>query len=205
MGRSQKETRNHENAKKLRRKPDNTKNRQNRKGGSNHQGGRVSSGESESKKSEVAPTLGEIGTTREAYRQRLAEKHFLDAQIQSILGGDTGVVEQWCHIENAMKSGDSAEFLTYVPKFIQNMKMVTPLVLQYDAIQSDEGLSEDDPLAVALNWKLDSKKLIQRMNNNAEKLVKCDFLDKKYVDADELIQWYQRNFEGKVLKYDENG
>lgn len=167
--------------------------------------GRITSGEPESEKPEVASALGEIGTSREAYRQRLAEKHFLDAQIQSILGGDTGVVEQWCHIENAMKSGDSAEFLTYVPKFIQNMKMVTPLVLQYDAIQSDEGLSEDDPLAVALNWKLDSKKLIQRMNNNAEKLVKCDFLDKKYVDADELIQWYQRNFEGKVLKYDENG
>lgn len=196
--RSQKEKRNHENAKELRIKHDNKKNRQNRKGESKHQGGRVSSGESESKKSEVAPTLGETGTTREAYRQRLAEKHFLDAQIQSILGGDTGVVEQWCHIENAMKSGDSAEFLTYVPKFIQNMKMVTPLVLQYNAIQSDEGLSEDDPLAVALNWKLDSKELIQRMNNNAEKLVKCDFLDKKYVDADELIQWYQRNFGGKV-------
>ena len=59
--------------------------------------------------------------------------------------------------------------------------------------------------AVALNWKLDSKELIQRMNSNVEKLRRCSFLDENYVDADQLIQWYQKTFAERNLEYDENG
>ena len=104
-----------------------------------------------------------------------------------------------------MKSGNSAVFLMYVPVFIQKMESIAPLVLKYEAIQSDGGLPEEDPLAVALNWKLDSKELIQRMNNNVEKLRRCSFLDENYVEADQLIQWYQNTFEERNLEYDENG
>lgn len=167
--------------------------------------GRITSGEPESEKPEVVSALGEIGTSREAYRKRLSEKHNLDMQIQLILGGSTGAVALWCHIEDAMKSGDSAGFLTYVPVFIQKMESIAPIVLKYEAIQSDEGLPEEDPLAVALNWKLGSKELIQRMNNNVEKLRRCCFLDENYVDADQLIQWYQKTFAERNLEYDENG
>lgn len=167
--------------------------------------GRITSGESESEKPEVVSALGEIGTSREAYRKRLSEKHNFETQIQLILGGSTGAVALWCHIEDAMKSGDSAGFLTYVPVFIQKMESIAPLVLKYEAIQSDEGLPEEDPLAVALNWKLDSKELIQRMNSNVEKLRRCSFLDENYVDADQLIQWYQKTFAERNLEYDENG
>lgn len=142
---------------------------------------------------------------REVYKKRLSEKHHFDTQIQLILGGSTGAVALWCHIEDAMKSGNSAVFLMYVPVFIQKMESIAPLVLKYEAIQSDEGLPEEDPLAVALNWKLDSKELIQRMNNNVEKLRRCNFLDENYVEADQLIQWYQKTFEERNLEYDENG
>lgn len=142
---------------------------------------------------------------REVYKKRLSEKHNFETRIQLILGGSTGAVALWCHIEDAMKSGDSAGFLTYVPVFIQKMESIAPLVLKYEAIQSDEGLPEEDPLAVALNWKLDSKELIQRMNSNVEKLRRCSFLDENYVDADQLIQWYQKTFAERNLEYDENG
>ena len=141
---------------------------------------------------------------REAYEKRLSEKHNLDMQIQLILGGSTGAVALWCHIEDAMKSGDSAGFLTYVPVFIKKMESVAPLVLKYEAIQSDGVLPEEDPLAVALNWKLDSKELIQNMNGNVEKLRRCSFLNETYVDADQLVQWYQKTFEERNLEDDEN-
>lgn len=158
----------------------------------------------EVEKTSLIPSSRKMEENREVYKNRLSEKHNFDTQIQLILGGSTGAVALWCHIEDAMKSGDSAGFLTYVPVFIKKMESVAPLVLKYEAIQSDEGLPEEDPLAVALNWKLDSKELIQKMNNNAEKLRRCNFLDENYVDADQLIQWYQKTFEERNLEYDEN-
>ena len=88
--------------------------------------------------------------------------------------------------------------------FIKKMESVAPLVLKYEAIQSDGVLPEEDPLAVALNWKLDSKELIQNMNGNVEKLRRCSFLNETYVDADQLVQWYQKTFEERNLEDDEN-
>ena len=161
--------------------------------------------ENEIEKAIPASSQRKTENDREVYKKRLSEKHNLDTQIQLILGGSTGAVALWCHIEDAMKSGNSAVFLMYVPVFIQKMESIAPLVLKYEAIQSDGGLPEEDPLAVALNWKLDSKELIQRMNNNVEKLRRCSFLDENYVEADQLIQWYQNTFEERNLEYDENG
>lgn len=181
------------------------------KGNTNKDKKKPSSGErktgkgNEVEKTSLIPSSRKAEKDREVYKKRLSEKHNFETQIQLILGGSTGAVALWCHIEDAMKSGDSAGFLTYVPVFIQKMESIAPLVLKYEAIQSDEGLPEEDPLAVALNWKLDSKELIQRMNSNVEKLRRCSFLDENYVDADQLIQWYQKTFAERNLEYDENG
>lgn len=146
----------------------------------------------EREQEEEAACIEEEKLLRQDREQRAMKKNRLDSQIQLLLGCGTGILATWDYLGLGITTGSVTTFKTLAPKFIKKVEDLNRVVEEYDAIKSISSDPKEDLLTMALDRKLKSRKLIEQVNENAEKLKDSGFLEEQDIDPERLLEWYQQ-------------